>query len=400
MNFRRLFTVLALSALAATAFAQESNKDAEGNTVRHPYLTNGFGDNWFIGAAGGVNTFIAKDNENKITPEFEVTVGKWFTPSVGMRLGFSGLRMKEVYKGDFHHHFTPAGHSADKAEYTYGYAYAHGDLMWNISNAIGGYKENRFFEFIPYVHTGLVHIYDVPAGFMSASQDNELSLGFGLIGKMRFTNRLFATIDIRQNAFSSRFHNWNNGGIANNYSAALGLGVVLGKTNWSRPEVCHASEIQSALDAANAALAAAQAANAALASELEALKNAPVVDTTPAVDPGTVLVPYALGVAPLTLYYEIRSTELNATERRHLDEYIKAILAQEPDRKFTLTGSADKGTGTPEINARLVVGRAQGVKDILMKDYGVKEANITVTEGKITDENEDPRFDRSVIIVH
>ena len=43
-------------AFAPAAMAQENgNRDENGKIVRGPYLTNKFGDNWFIGVAGGVN---------------------------------------------------------------------------------------------------------------------------------------------------------------------------------------------------------------------------------------------------------------------------------------------------------------------------------------------------------
>ena len=42
----------------------------------------------------------------------------------------------------------------------FGSAYVHGDVMWNISHAIGGYKETRLWNFIPYAHTGVLKTYD------------------------------------------------------------------------------------------------------------------------------------------------------------------------------------------------------------------------------------------------
>ena len=86
----------ALAAVLMTASpvlnAQENgNRDENGKVVRGPYETNMFGDNWFIGAGGGVNMFFNEGYKAKIGPSLDASIGKWFTPSVGMRVGYSGF---------------------------------------------------------------------------------------------------------------------------------------------------------------------------------------------------------------------------------------------------------------------------------------------------------------------
>ena len=79
-------------AFAPAAMAQENgNRDENGKIVRGPYLTNNFGDNWFIGVAGGVNIFGDGGYKPGVGGALDVNVGKWFTPSVGARLGYNGL---------------------------------------------------------------------------------------------------------------------------------------------------------------------------------------------------------------------------------------------------------------------------------------------------------------------
>lgn len=47
---KKVFSIVAIALMAmSVAFAQENNnRDENGNIVRGPYLTNEFGDNWFI----------------------------------------------------------------------------------------------------------------------------------------------------------------------------------------------------------------------------------------------------------------------------------------------------------------------------------------------------------------
>jgi hypothetical protein len=56
--------------------AQENgNRDEFGNIVRGPYETNRFGDNWFIGAGGGINIFINDGYDIKIAPSVDANFG-------------------------------------------------------------------------------------------------------------------------------------------------------------------------------------------------------------------------------------------------------------------------------------------------------------------------------------
>lgn len=94
LNF--LWGAAALIAVTLTAspsaFAQEDdNRDLDGKIVRGPYETNSFGDNWFIGAGGGINTFLNKNFDPKIGISVDGNFGKWFTPAVGMRIGYQGI---------------------------------------------------------------------------------------------------------------------------------------------------------------------------------------------------------------------------------------------------------------------------------------------------------------------
>ena len=85
--------LIAVTATVSPAMnAQErENRDMNGNIVRGPYETNRFGDNWFIGAGGGINIFWNEGYDVKIAPSIDANFGKWFTPAVGMRIGYQGI---------------------------------------------------------------------------------------------------------------------------------------------------------------------------------------------------------------------------------------------------------------------------------------------------------------------
>ena len=213
------FGALALAAVsmiaAPSAFAQEDgNRDENGKIVRGPYLTNQFGDNWFVGVGGGINIFKDGGYKAALGGALDVNAGKWITPAIGLRAGYSGLTGAEWSENSSVLGLT-LNESKDMFKQKFGFAYLHADVMWNISHAIGGYKETRLWNVIPYGHTGLLMTYDRgddAQNFM----DKEFAMGVGLLNNIRLCDRVDLTLDLRGILTNGRHH------------AAVG-GVALGR---------------------------------------------------------------------------------------------------------------------------------------------------------------------------
>ena len=203
------FGALALAAVsmiaAPSAFAQEDgNRDDNGKIVRGPYLTNQLGDNWFVGLGGGINLFKDAGYKTALGGALDVNAGKWITPAIGLRAGYSGLTGAEWSESSSALGLT-LNESKDMFKQKFGFAYLHADVMWNISHAIGGYKETRLWNVIPYGHTGLLMTYDRgddAQNFM----DKEFAMGLGLLNNIRLCDRVDLTLDIRDILTSGRHH--------------------------------------------------------------------------------------------------------------------------------------------------------------------------------------------------
>ena len=340
-----------------------------------------------------------------------------------MRIGYQGLTGR-MNGAEF------AGVD-DKLVEKFQFWYLHGDVMWNISNTIGGYKESRFWNFVPYAHFGAMRIFDHenPAydeGQRVNAHDNELAFGVGLYNTLRFSKWVYVTIDVRETMFSPRFHGYTGvsdlGGVCSNLSVTAGIGVYLGKVGWERGSKDNgsAAAAAAAVAAAEAALLAAKEANNALAVEngeiaannkalnddinrlkdqLDSLeKAAQNLDKVYIND--TTYVTLKLGTAPCTLYFAKGSYTLNATELQHLDFYVKNIINQDPDHAFYLTGTADSATGTEAVNAKLSKRRVETVRKLIMDKYGISSDRLIIKDAKVSNKFSDPRLDRSVIIEH
>ena len=412
--FKFLAAVLVASAFSISVSAQETtaeNMDENGKIVRGPYLSNGFGANWFVGAAGGVNIFMngAIGYSGLVGGALDIYVGKWFIPDLGVRVAYQGLTGR-MNGAEF------AGVD-DKLVEKFQFWYLHGDVMWNISNTIGGYKESRFWNFVPYAHFGAMRIFDHenPAydeGQRVNAHDNELAFGVGLYNTLRFSKRVYGTIDVRETMFSPRFHGNTGvsdlGGVCSNLSVTAGIGVYLGKVGWERGSKDNgsAAAAAAAVAAAEAALLAAKEANNALSDDVNRLKDqldslekaAQNLDKVYIND--TTYVSLKLGTAPCTLYFAMGSSTLNATELQHLDFYVKNIINQDPDHAFYLTGTADSSTGTNDLNEQLSKNRVENVRKLIMDKYGISSDRLIIKDAKVSNKFSDPRLDRSVIIEH
>ena len=407
---KRLRFILGASALAAVALtaspavnAQENgNRDEYGKVVRGPYETNRFGDNWFIGAGGGINVFLNDGYKTNVGPSLDASLGKWFTPAVGMRIGYSGLNTN--YWAD-----DPSvlGRTLDKEENMYqqkfGYMYIHGDFLWNMSDALGGYKETRFWDLVPYLHAGYFRAY----GLDGASYvNNEIAAGAGLLHNLRLSNRLDLIVDMKATLVNGRVD--GSAGVAFLPSVTMGFAVDMG---W--PDFVRTSTVIGALEAATvdqiaaleAAAVALELANATLEKENIDLQNAngklneqvnALKKNKGGIDP----VEFYKGMSPVAVYFNIGKSTLSTDEMHHLDYIAKNIVAKagKLDKIYiTVMGSADSNTGTAKRNQTLSEARGKFVADILTSKYGIAKDRLVV-KSEVVKAKADPELERAVRI--
>ena len=376
-----------LMAASTSAYAQDNgNRDEYGNIVRGPYETNRLGDNWFIGAGGGINILLSEDYDIKIAPSVDGYFGKWFTPSVGMRAGYQGINFNSVQ---------------DDNTVKYGYMYIHGDFLWNASNAIGGYKETRFWNLTPYLHAGFFRSYGTDG---SDYANNELAMGAGLLHNLRLSDRLDIVIDMKAIAVNGTIH--ESSGLALLPSVTAGLAVDLGYPSFDRTaDIVGAVEIAAAEQAAILAtsIAALEAANASLQAENGALvkKNKALNKTVEQMKNAEMPVDATyIEMQPITVYFSIGKTALDEFELRHLDFYAKNIIDKvnsDPAVEIVIMGSADSNTGTAKRNQYLSDARGQYMINLLSEKYGIDKNKVTV-KSEVVKAKAQPEMDRAVII--
>ena len=289
-------------------------KDAASNAVAKPFEVTQSAyppDNTFDAATATIEQIFEHEGyDPAIGPSIDFNFGKWFTPSIGMRAGYQGLNFISAKDADSER---------------LGYMYIHGDFLWNASNAISGYKETRFWNLIPYVHTGFFRSYGTDGSEFS---DNEFAMGAGLLHNLRLTDRLDIMIDMRATVVNGSIH--NSSGAVVLPSVTAGVAYDLGWPNFVRT-----STIVGAIEAVNAektviletAIAALEVANASLEAENMNLmkKNSDLKKSIKGMEAQETVYEISYEqMQPLTVYFMIgRATLEDLDKLEELCYYIK-----------------------------------------------------------------------------
>ena len=384
-----------LALVAAGVMAQENgNRDEQNRVVRGPYETNRFFDNIFIGVAGGVNIYHGENDSygkfcKRLAPALDVNVGKWFTPSVGARIGYSGINAKGWTLGQTVYAKDVFDKKANIYNEKFGVSYLHTDFLWNFSNAVSGYKETRTWNFVPFFGAGWARSYG------NGAHNDEFAMSIGLLNNIRLCNLLDLTLEARRMLVNQRFDGVSSGSKDEGMtSVTMGLTFKLNRRNFKRAAAPvdvtpYLSRIK-ALESDNTTLAGK---NKTLADENTALRNRKPETVTVAGES-------KVSATPVALFFQIGKATLDKKELTNLDFYVKNALQADRNKTFTLYGGADKATGTAAFNQKLSEKRMQYVYDLLVNKYGISKDRLkTVAEGDRNNRFSEPELNRTVIIM-
>ena len=314
----------------------------------------------------------------------DIHVGKWFTPSIGARVGYAGLQAKGwTSAGTLYAKSADGGLFREK----FGVMYLHADAMWNFSNAVSGYKESRTWNFVPFVGVGWARSYGNDA------HDNEIGFDAGLLNVVRLCSSLDLTLEARCLLVNQRFDGVTGGRTGEGMlSVTAGLAYKFNRRGFVRASNVHPVDVTPYLDRIrnleenNTDLASK---NSVLNDENEKLRNAPA----------KVVVEQKVSASPVVLFFRIGKATLDSKELTNLEFYVRNAMKLDSDKTFTLIGSADKDTGNRELNQRLSEQRMEYVYDLLKNKYGVApERLVRKAEGDRNKEFAEAELNRAVSV--
>ncbi len=333
---KKLLMALVVAGMSVNAMAQTEDYPMR----KHSVETNSFWSNWFVSLGGGVQVMPSDRGENGVslfetlTPNFSLSLGKWFTPGLGLRV----QTHLPYYKNGL-------------GEQNCAYA-SYGQAMFNLTNMFCGYKQDRVYHFIPYLGSG----------YMWGDAQGWTPWNVGLLNTIRLTNSW--TLDIE--VFAKQYLNSNI-----QAGALLGISWHIGGRGFdASPDMAAIAAMHAAqLAGLNEALAAEQNENNNLKEQLaqkpkEIIKEKFVKEIL---------------AAPQSVFFAFNSAKI-ASKKEILNLESLANMAKNNGAKLKVTGYADSATGSVAYNQQLSERRAQAVAKELVK-LGVAEESIVV-EGK------------------
>ena len=352
-------------ALVAFSVANVAAQETSAEKLRWKgIMNNGFWSNWELSVAGGVNA-TAWDGvaTNQVTGDLgwqvEGGLTKWFNPIVGARVQLIGGELNKSNEAVNSNWIMP-----------------HADAVINLSNWIGGYREDRVYYAKLFAGAGVSFV-DI-----NAQGGSGFAATAGLINTFRVCKQLDINLELK--GILSAGHDMPAyiapvaGKYGQIYSATLGIAYRFNKRDWSKAysqeEVdgylasiaaleaglaeAHRNEgkLAERLAAQKAATDQALKDNEALRAELAKRKNSVVSSTA--------------------LFFNLNSARLLDRAKSAMQILAETIAAAPKDQVFTLVGHADDETGSPEYNQKLSEKRAKAVYDYLVEN-GVNKDQLT-----------------------
>ena len=348
-------------------------------SAQHTLVESKTTDNWYIGIEAGVSSKTTQSAVFKnLNPTAGLRIGRYFTPVFGLALE------GQTYFGDkqfneFRDHKTVVRALNTNLLATI-----------NLSSWFGGYTgKPRVCEVVAVAGPGWNHVF----GQSEGAYKNDLTAKAGLdvnfnLGASRAW-QLFVEPAILYNltSYDRTAFNVNNSAL----QLLVGLNYKFGNSNGTHNFAIAQLRDQNEIDQLNARINELRDANTnkdrqisddaktidQLKADLEAAKNVkPVQQVVKQVVNNNVLQP--------TVIFGLGKSNVDAAQMASV-AMIAKYMKNHPNARLEIKGYASP-EGNPELNQKLSEKRAQSVKDVLVKRYGVAANRLEVKGMGATDE--------------
>ena len=349
-----LVAALAFASLSATAQTKKVVDRVDQRTVPeldHQDVTTKFKSHPFITLQGGAQYTLGEAKfKDLISPNVQLGIGYQFTPWFAARIQGNGWQSKGGWNSYAQHPFT----------YTYKWNYvAPGlDLMFDMTNLIGGWNPNRFLSVVLFVGGGAniawkndeanaiaANVQQLDGYKLEYLWDGTKVRPFGR-GGLQLGFRLSDAVSLLLEGNANILGDKYNSKKADNpdwyFNALAGLRINLGKTRATETKDVYRDVV--------------------VYDTIYKYIQEPVIPQKEQIR--------------RDVFFTINSTVITDAEMQKVKE-IAEYLNKYPEAKVVVSGYADKGTGNERINARLAAQRADVVVNTLKKDYGIADNRIT-----------------------
>lgn len=388
---KKIFTIIAALATFSATAQEFTVIEEQPNTHISGFVSNRFWDNWEIQGGAGMSFMLGTGS--KIGKAYQGVgygaVGKWIHPVFGMRLAAEGGKINYL--------------NTANSKVNTSFLFAHPDLMINLSNWIGGYREWRAYSAILTGGAGIA--------FTSLNQKSTRKTEFAASVGMqnRFNINQALSIDLTVNYTLARANLFPQPTIKSPRFNALnfyvGVTYRFNKRNFNRVGATdeEVAAMLAMIADAEEKVAAVTAENTKLlrinAEQSKQLDKATVKISEYRKEVNTDQQQLAQVENPVQaanaqeaiatdnyseiLFYLYGYGILSADNKARLDLLAEHIKKSSSDRVFRIEGFADPQTGTEKCNLRLAEKRARLAYDYLISK-GVSESQLEWKSGGTT----------------
>lgn len=377
--------LMGLMLLGATSVVAQETTSEIVPVDKYSVTTNRFWSNWFITAGGdyvasytnqerGLNLASSPFNGFRRSWNGDITLGKWFTPVIGVRAKTQMMQLKCV---------------DGRENPNYDMVNFNVQGLLNLRNLFAGYQPGRVWNISVYAGTGFYRNLDREHyAFMYTG---------GILNTFNVTKRLFINLDIYGNVALNELDNGIGGKGAGNFlttkdrqlGVSLGVGINLGKVGWSKtPDLEAINAMHKAqTEALNASLAEQQRENDKLK---ELLAKRQETTTTTVQETKTVV------STPVSVFFNLNSSRIaSKKDLVNVEALIEQVKAN--NGKVEVLGYADSKTGSADYNKKLSERRAETVAKELKK-MGLKDEQIIIKPMGGVADLEPASYNRRVLV--
>lgn len=377
--------LMGLMLLGATSVVAQETTSEIVPVDKYSVATNRFWSNWFITAGGdyvasytnqerGLNLASSPFNGFRRSWNGDITLGKWFTPVIGVRAKTQMMQLKCV---------------DGRENPNYDMVNFNVQGLLNLRNLFAGYQPGRVWNISVYAGTGFYRNLDREHyAFMYTG---------GILNTFNVTKRLFINLDIYGNVALNELDNGIGGKGAGNFlttkdrqlGVSLGVGINLGKVGWSKtPDLEAINAMHKAqTEALNASLAEQQRENDKLKDLLAKRQE---TTTTTVQETKTVV------STPVSVFFNLNSSRIaSKKDLVNVEALVEQVKAN--NGKVEVLGYADSKTGSADYNKKLSERRAETVAKELKK-MGLKDEQIIIKPMGGVADLEPASYNRRVLV--
>ncbi|MFZ4861683.1 OmpA family protein [Sphingobacterium sp. Mn56C] len=396
---KSIITCLMVLGILQASYSQDHNLTPENKGKPSPIrksgsvLNNGFWSNWFIAAGAGGQLYFGDHNKqmkfkDRLALNYEGHIGKWFSPAIGTRLGVNGFKVKGLTQNGAYSTGVPYADLPWDGYWLYNqefnYYNLHADVLFNLSNILGGYKANRIYNLSPYAGIGML----VNTG---SPKQHEPSINIGLQNTFQLAKQFALYVDVRGAYVKDRFDGEVGGREGEGpLSASIGFIYKLPKADWDTPVSTSSEYDQKMLLNYQKRIKQLTDDNNELKRLLHEAEHSTITN---------VKVENKILTAPILVTFPIGKSTVSNEARVNLGFFANLVNQSGNSIIYSIIGYADVATGTDAINQRLSKERATAIFNVLVNEFKVSPSRLKIVTrgGTATMFYDDPRLNRAVI---